>query len=95
MLCAMAVEAKPGMQILDMCAAPGGKTCLMAEQMGASGRVWAWDVHPHRVELIKAAARRLGLDNVRAVVRDGRRPVESLRESMDAVLVDAPCSGLG
>ena len=95
MLAAQAVRAKPGMQILDACAAPGGKTCLMAEAMGTSGRVFAWDVHPHRVELIRAAARRLGLENVRPMERDATRPVESMALSMDAVLVDAPCSGLG
>ena len=95
MLAAQAVEAKPGMQILDACAAPGGKTCLMAERMGSSGRVHAWDVHPHRVELIRSAARRLGLENVRPAERDARKLPESMRLSIDAVLVDAPCSGLG
>ncbi len=95
MLAAQAVGARPGMQILDACAAPGGKTCLMAERMGGSGRVYAWDVHAHRVELIRAAARRLGLENVRPSERDASVPLESVRLSMDAVLVDAPCSGLG
>ena len=95
MLAALAVEPRPGMQILDACAAPGGKTCLMAERMGTSGRVYAWDVHPHRVELIRAAARRLGLENVRPVERDARKSADGLALSMDAVLVDAPCSGLG
>ncbi len=95
MLAALAVGARPGMQILDACAAPGGKTCLMAERMSGAGRVYAWDVHEHRVQLIRAAARRLGLDNVRATVYDARTPMESMRMSMDAVLVDAPCSGLG
>ena len=95
MLAAQAVQAKPGMQILDACAAPGGKTCLMAEHMGGAGRVFAWDVHAHRVELIRAAAARLGLDNVRAIEHDARHPMESMRLAMDAVLVDAPCSGLG
>lgn len=95
MLAARAVEARPGMQILDACAAPGGKTCLMAERMGTSGRVYAWDVHEHRVELIRSAARRLGLENVRPVERDARKLPPDARLSMDAVLVDAPCSGLG
>ena len=95
MLAALAVEPKPGARILDACAAPGGKSCLMAERMGTSGRVFAWDVHPHRVELIRAAARRLGLENVRPAERDARRLPEDMRLSMDAVLVDAPCSGLG
>ena len=95
MLAAQAVGAKPGMQILDACAAPGGKTCMMAELMGTSGRVHAWDVHEHRVALIRAATLRLGLENVRPAQRDASRLVEAMRLSMDAVLVDAPCSGLG
>lgn len=95
MLAAQAVQAKRGMQILDACSAPGGKTCLMAEAMGGSGRVHAWDVHPHRVELVRAAAHRLGLENVRPAVHDATRPMESMELMMDAVLVDAPCSGLG
>ncbi len=95
MLAAQAVQAKRGMQILDACSAPGGKTCLMAEAMGGSGRVHAWDVHPHRVELVRAAAHRLGLENVRPAVHDATRPIESMELMMDAVLVDAPCSGLG
>ena len=94
-LAALAMEAKPGMQILDACAAPGGKTCLMAEAMRGVGRVFAWDLHEHRVELIRAAARRLGLENVRPMTHDARRAPESMMLSMDAVLVDAPCSGLG
>ena len=95
MLAALAVSAKPGMQVLDACAAPGGKTVLMAERMNGAGRVYAWDVHEHRVALIRAAAQRLGLDNVRPTVYDARMPMESVRLTMDAVLVDAPCSGLG
>ena len=95
MLAAQALGAKPGMQVLDCCAAPGGKTAYIAEQMNGTGRVYAWDVHEHRVNLIRAAARRLGLDNVRPAVRDAAVPKEDLFGTMDAVLLDAPCSGLG
>ena len=95
MLAAYAVCAKPGMQILDACAAPGGKSCLMAEMMRGAGRVHAWDVHEHRVELIQAAAKRLGLENLRTQARDAGKKIDAMVESMDAVLVDAPCSGLG
>lgn len=95
MLAAYAVEAKPGMNILDACAAPGGKSALMCEMMNGTGRVYAWDVHEHRVELIRAAGRRLRLYNLRTTVRDASTPYESFEAFMDAVLVDAPCSGLG
>lgn len=94
-LAAKAVGAKPGMQILDACSAPGGKSCLMAEQMNGAGRVIAWDVHEHRVELIRAAAKRLELDNIRPAVRDASMFKADMEFAMDAVLVDAPCSGLG
>ena len=95
MMAAMAVNPQPGMQVLDACAAPGGKACLMAEMMNGSGRVQAWDVHPHRTELIAAQARRLKLENIRPMTRDAAKPREELTETMDAVLLDAPCSGLG
>ena len=95
MLAAYAVGAKPGMQVLDACAAPGGKSCLIAEMMRGAGRVYAWDLHEHRVELIRAAAKRLELDNVRPQVRDAGKQLENMLLAMDAVLVDAPCSGLG
>ena len=95
MMAAMAVEPKKGMQILDCCAAPGGKSCLMAEMMGGTGRVQAWELHEHRTDLIAAQVKRLGLENVRPMTRDAavRRP--DLEGTMDAVLLDAPCSGLG
>lgn len=63
--------------------------------MRGSGRVYAWDLHEHRVELIRAAAKRLGLDNIRPQARDAQKYNENLETQMDAVLVDAPCSGLG
>ena len=95
MLAAQAVNARRGMQILDCCAAPGGKTAYLAEQMAGTGRVYAWDVHEHRVTLIRAMMRRLGLENVRPAVRDAMALKEDLIGTMDAVLLDAPCSGLG
>ena len=95
MLAARAVEAKPGMNVLDACAAPGGKSALLCEMMSGTGRVYAWDVYEHRVELIRAAGRRLKLYNLRPTVRDARTPYEPFDAFLDAVLVDAPCSGLG
>jgi len=95
MLAAEAVGAKRGMNVLDCCAAPGGKTAYLAERLEGTGRVYAWDLHSHRVELIRAMTRRLRLDNVRMAARDASVFREELADSMDAVLLDAPCSGLG
>lgn len=95
MMACMALAPKRGMTILDVCAAPGGKTCYMAEAMAGTGRVQAWDVHAHRVDLIEAQRARLGLENVRPIIRDAAKAREELIESADAVLLDAPCSGTG
>lgn len=95
MLAAEAVQAGLGQQVLDTCAAPGGKTAYMAEQMQGTGRVQAWDVHEHRVELIRVLAERLRLYNIRPAVRDALVYREQLETMMDAVLIDAPCTGTG
>ena len=95
MLACLAMDVKRGQHVLDCCAAPGGKTCYLAELMNGTGRIQAWDIHEHRVKLIEAQARRLGLENIRPMVRDAARNREDLYETMDAVLLDAPCSGLG
>jgi 16S rRNA (cytosine967-C5)-methyltransferase len=95
MMACLAMDPRRGKQILDCCAAPGGKTCYMAELMGGTGRVQAWDIHEHRTALIEAQARRLGLENIRPMVRDAGKKREDLYRSMDGVLLDAPCTGLG
>lgn len=95
MLACMAVNPKRGSQLLDACAAPGGKACLLAEMMGGTGRVQAWELHEHRTALIAAQARRLHLENIRPMTRDASRHREDMDMTMDAVLLDAPCSGLG
>ena len=95
MMACLAVGVKRGMQVLDCCAAPGGKSCYLSELMGDTGRVQAWDLHEHRAALIAAQKKRLGLENIRPIQRDASKPREDLRETMDAVLLDAPCSGLG
>ena len=95
MLACLALDVKRGQQILDCCAAPGGKTCYVAELMNGTGRIQAWDIHENRVRLIEAQARRLGLENIRPMIRDATKRREDLYGSMDAVLLDAPCSGLG
>lgn len=80
--------------ILDLCAAPGGKTCNIAEHC-PDAKVYAFDIHPHRVSLIQAQARRLGLVNVMPAQHDATQPLAQFAGQADSVLVDAPCSGLG
>jgi 16S rRNA (cytosine967-C5)-methyltransferase len=94
-LAAMCAEVKPGMQVLDSCAAPGGKSFACAIEMENCGRVLACDLHAHKIALIAAGAERLGLSCVEAIGQDARDEVPQWRRQMDAVLVDAPCSGLG
>jgi 16S rRNA (cytosine967-C5)-methyltransferase len=88
-----AVEPAAGERIVDVAAAPGGKATGLAERVGAGGTVVALDRHAGRLRRLAGAAQRMRLPQVRAVVADGRRP--PLHGSFDAVLVDAPCSGLG
>lgn len=78
--------------LLDACAAPGGKSVLLAEKCA---RVTAFELHPHRAKLIEAYARRMHAENIRIVCRDSSLPDEAYRDRFDAVLVDAPCSGFG
>lgn len=80
--------------VVDVCAAPGGKTFTIAEMMKGNGTVLAFDLYESKVNLIKAGAKRLGLSNIFAEKRDGSVSYE--RESFaDKVLCDVPCSGLG
>lgn len=95
MLAAEAVQAKAGMKILDACAAPGGKSAYLCEQMQLTGRVFSWELHEKRALLLEGVKRRLGLDNMRITVRDASILREDFEDTLDAVLLDAPCSGLG
>lgn len=89
------LDPQPGELVLDVCAAPGGKTTQIAERMEDRGRIVAFDIHPHKAELIKAAAARLGLNSISAQIQDASVPVTEYIGKADRVLVDAPCSGLG
>ena len=87
--------AEAGEMVIDVCAAPGGKTMAIAEGMKNSGRVLAMDIHGQRLGLVSAQAERLGVNIVETMVHDGRAVKNGLQGSADRVLVDAPCSGLG
>ncbi|MCD9023259.1 16S rRNA (cytosine(967)-C(5))-methyltransferase RsmB [Cohnella silvisoli] len=96
MLVAAAADPKPGMLVLDCCAAPGGKTTHLAEIMRNEGKVIANDVHAHKEQLIRQQAERLGLTSVETMTEDALELSERLPpQSCDVVLLDAPCSGLG
>ena len=96
MLVAEAVGPKPGMKILDCCAAPGGKTAHIAELMSDEGLILANDLYPHKEKLIREQAERLGLASIETVVGDALALREKYAEgSFDRILLDAPCSGLG
>ena len=81
--------------ILDACAAPGGKTTYMAELMKNKGEVIAWDIHKHRVDLIKENANRLGIDIIKAETQDSTKFNPKYENYFDKILLDAPCLGIG
>lgn len=90
-----AVDPEPGMSVLDVCAAPGGKANHLAELMGNEGRVVAIDVSPARLALVEQSARRLGNTILTTRAMDATNASVAFGEKFDRVLVDAPCSGLG
>jgi 16S rRNA (cytosine967-C5)-methyltransferase len=92
-LVAIAVGAREGDRLLDVCAAPGGKATLLARTVGAAGMVVAGDHRPARVALLAETIRRAGV-RAAVVALDGERPLP-FRATFDRVLLDVPCSGLG
>jgi 16S rRNA (cytosine967-C5)-methyltransferase len=95
MLVARVLSPAHGEKVLDMCSAPGGKTTHIAELMGNKGEVIATDIFHHKVELVKKAAQRLGIEIIHAAEGDGTAFNKEFEGAFDRVLVDAPCSGLG
>lgn len=91
----LAAGPKPGEEVLDVCAAPGGKSFAAAMEMAGQGRITACDIHPHKLALIEKGARRLGLTCVQTVQADGREDRAEWNGAFDLVLCDVPCSGLG
>ena len=89
------LSPKPGESVLDLCAAPGGKTCAAAEMMEDTGRIAAFDVYSHRAELIKKEAERLGHGIIVTGTMDAAVFEPSLEGLWDRVIADVPCSGLG
>ena len=95
-LAALLAEAKPGMQVLDLCAGAGGKTLALAAAMGNQGQIYAADPDAHRLAPIFARLARSGARNVQVRAPKGRADVlADLKGRCDLVLIDAPCTGSG
>jgi 16S rRNA (cytosine967-C5)-methyltransferase len=88
-----ALDPQPGERVLDLCAAPGGKTTHLAALMGGEGEVVAVERHPGRAEALRATAARMGAGSV--TVRTANAAALDEQEAYDRVLVDPPCSDLG
>ena len=92
----LALGARPGDSVADVCAAPGGKSFTIAQMMNNTGRLLACDLYPAKCETIDYRAGELGITVLRTAVRDASMPCpEQLRGTFDRVLCDVPCSGLG
>ena len=93
-LAAKNLEVIPNELVLDICAAPGGKTAVLAENMENRGEIIAIDIHQHKIKLIDTNMKKLGIDIVKANVMDARN-VNKQGRKFDKILVDVPCSGYG
>ena len=91
-LCCMALDPQPGETVLDVCAAPGGKSFTIAELMQDKGTVFAYDLHEKRVGLIRQGAEKLKLSSIKAQIGDARK---TEKPQADRILCDVPCSGFG
>ena len=94
-LSVLCAELTPGQNVLDCCAAPGGKSFAAAIAMENRGSIVSCDVHPHKAELIANGAARLGIEVLSARCQDATAFVPDWEEKMDTVIADVPCSGLG
>ena len=93
-LAARNLGVMPNELVLDICAAPGGKTAVLAENMENRGEIIAIDIHQHKIKLIETNMKKLGIDIVKATVMDARN-VNKQGRKFDKILVDVPCSGYG
>lgn len=85
----------PDERVLDLCAAPGGKSTYIAELMKNKGEVVSFDIYSHKIQLIKNSADRLGITIIDAGVNNAEEFSPELENSFDRVLADVPCSGIG
>ncbi|OGO83342.1 MAG: 16S rRNA (cytosine(967)-C(5))-methyltransferase [Clostridiales bacterium GWD2_32_19] len=89
------LSPKEGEHILDICAAPGGKSFFAAIKMKNQGEIISGDIYDHKLNMIKDGADRLGLSIIKPIIQDATIIDEEMQEKFDKIIVDAPCSGLG
>jgi len=94
-IAALLCDARPGMQVADICAGAAGKSLVMAAMMENRGRIVALDTDPERLERGAARIRRAGIHNIERVAVPGDWGVKRYRAKFDRVVVDAPCTGSG
>ena len=95
MLAVLSAGIEPGMEVLDVCAAPGGKSMFAAELLNGKGHVLSCDISEQKVDKIRHNCERFQIEKLEAKVWDATVYDESLKESKDLVIADVPCSGLG
>lgn len=89
------LDAKEEENILDLCAAPGGKSCCLAELLNDNVNLTSCDIYEHRIKLIKNNYQRLGINSIKTQVLDATILENSFINKFHKILVDVPCSGLG
>lgn len=93
-ICCDILDPKPGEIIADVCCAPGGKSFTTAQIMQNTGKIDAFDIHEHKINLVKNTAKRLGINIISTSIKDASKS-DKISKLYDKVLCDAPCSGLG
>ena len=94
-LASIVLNPKENEEVLDSCSAPGGKTTHIAELMKNKGKISAWDIYNHRIELIKQNAKRLDIKIIETKIKDATIFDENYVEKFDKILLDVPCLGIG
>ena len=95
MLASYFMDVKENITVLDLCSAPGGKSCHIGELMKNTGNVYCYDLYESKLSLVRNNAERLGVKNIICKKLNATEYLEKLENTADRVLVDVPCSGLG
>ncbi|MGL4451557.1 MAG: 16S rRNA (cytosine(967)-C(5))-methyltransferase RsmB [Sarcina sp.] len=95
MLVAPLLDPKEGDIVMDLCSAPGGKATHLSEMLMNTGKVYAFDIYEHKLDLIRENVERLGITNIETGIMDAAKLEGKYVEFADKILLDVPCSGLG